>query len=58
MPITVTRCVLMASASRKFAPQHHNRDYAQQHVGAPDCFSGTHFNIGLLSRFLTDWAAH
>jgi hypothetical protein len=55
MPITVTRCVLMASASRDFAPQHHNRDYAQQHAGAPDMFLGTHFNIGLLSRFLTDW---
>lgn len=56
MPITVTRCVLMASASRDFAPQHHNRDFAQQQAGASDMFLGTHFNIGMLSRYLTDWA--
>jgi len=56
MPITVTRCVFMASASRDFAPQHHNRDFAREQAGAPDMFLGTHFNIGMLSRFLTDWA--
>jgi hypothetical protein len=55
MPITVTRCVFMASASRDFAPQHHNRDYAQDRANAPDMFLGTHFNIGMLSRFVTEW---
>ena len=55
MPITVTRCVFMASASRDFAPQHHNREYAQQQSKTRDIFLGTHFNIGMLSRFLTDW---
>jgi hypothetical protein len=55
MPITVTRCAFMASASRDFAPQHHNREYAQQQSKAPDMFLGTHFNIGILCRFMTDW---
>lgn len=55
MPITVTRCVFMASASRDFAPQHHNREYAQERSKAPDMFLGTHFNIGMLCRFMTDW---
>jgi hypothetical protein len=55
MPITVTRCVFMASASRDFAPQHHNREYARERSKTPDIFLGTHFNFGMLSRFLTDW---
>lgn len=55
MPITITRCVFMASASRDFAPQHHNQEYAQQRSKARDMFLGTHFNIGMLSRFMTDW---
>jgi hypothetical protein len=55
MPITVTRCAYMASASRDFAPQHHNRDYAQQIAKTKDMFLGTHFNSGMMSRFLTDW---
>ena len=55
MPITVTRCAMMASASRDFAPQHHNREYAQQRSKARDMFLGTHFNIGMLCRFMTDW---
>jgi len=56
MPITVTRCVMMAAASRDFAPQHHNREYAQNRSKAPDMFLGTHFNAGMMSRFMTDWA--
>jgi hypothetical protein len=55
MPITVTRCVFMASASRDFAPQHHNREYAQQRSKTKDMFLGTHFNAGMMSRFMTDW---
>jgi hypothetical protein len=55
MPITVTRCVFMASASRDFAPQHHNQEYAQQRSKAPGMFLGTHFNIGMLCRYMTDW---
>jgi hypothetical protein len=56
MPVTVTRCVYLASATRDFAPHHHNRDYAQNEVQARDMFLNTPFNIGILSRFLTDWA--
>lgn len=55
MPITVTRCVYMASASRDFAPQHHNREYAQGFAKTKDMFLGTHFNSGMMSRFMTDW---
>jgi acyl dehydratase len=55
MPITVTRCSFMASASRDFAPQHHNSWYAQNLSKTPDMFLGTHFNLGMLSRFMTDW---
>jgi hypothetical protein len=55
MPITVTRCIFMASASRDFAPQHHNSWYAQTRSKTRDMFLGTHFNLGMLSRFMTDW---
>ena len=56
MPITVTRCVYLASATRDFSPQHSNRDYAQQRSKTKDVFVNTPFNMGMLSRFLTDWA--
>ena len=56
MPITVTRCVYLASATRDFSPQHSNRDYAQQRSKTKDVFVNTPFNLGMVSRFLTDWA--
>jgi acyl dehydratase len=56
MPITFTRCVYLASATRDFSPQHHNRAYAQQRSKAKDIFVNTPFNIGMLGRFMTDWA--
>jgi hypothetical protein len=55
MPITVTRCIYLASATRDFSPHHSNRDYAQQQVHARDMFLNTPFNAGMLSRFSTDW---
>ena len=55
MPITVTRCVYLASATRDFSPQHSNRDYAQQRSKTKDVFVNTPFNMGMVSRFLTDW---
>jgi acyl dehydratase len=55
MPITVTRCIYLASATRDFSPHHSNRDYAQQVIGARDMFANTPFNAGMLSRFVTDW---
>jgi hypothetical protein len=55
MPITTTRCVYLASATRDFSPQHSNRDYAQQQSKTRDIFVNTPFNLGMVSRFLTDW---
>ncbi|MEE9606924.1 MAG: MaoC family dehydratase N-terminal domain-containing protein [Myxococcota bacterium] len=55
MPITVTRCAFMASASRDFAPQHHNTWYCHNKSGVREMFLGTHFNLGMLSRFMTDY---
>lgn len=55
MPITVTRCVFMASASRDFAPQHHNTWYCHNKSRVREMFLGTHFNMGMLSRFMTDY---
>ncbi len=55
MPITVTRCVFMASASRDFAPQHHNTWYCHNKSQTREMFLGTHFNLGMLSRFMTDY---
>lgn len=56
MPITFTRCVYMASATRDFSPQHSNREYAQQRSKTKDVFVNTPFNLGMVSRFMTDWA--
>ncbi len=55
MPITVTRCAFMASASRDFAPQHHNTWYCHNKSRTREMFLGTHFNLGMLSRFMTDY---
>jgi acyl dehydratase len=55
MPITVTRCAFMASASRDFAPQHHNTWYCHHKSHVREMFLGTHFNLGMLSRFMTDY---
>ena len=56
MPITLTRCVYLASATRDFSPQHSNRDYAQSRSKTKDVFVNTPFNIGMVGRFMTDWA--
>jgi acyl dehydratase len=56
MPITFTRAVYLASATRDFSPQHSNRDYAQQRSNTRDVFVNTPFNMGMVSRLLTDWA--
>ena len=55
MPMTFTRCVYLASATRDFSPQHSNREYAQQKSKTKDVFVNTPFNMGMISRFLTDW---
>lgn len=56
MPINTTRCVMMASATRDFSPQHSNPEYAKQRSGARDVFVNTQFNLGMVSRLVTDWA--
>ena len=56
MPFTTTRAAYLASATRDFSPQHSNREYAQQRSKTKDVFVNTPFNVGMISRFLTDWA--
>ena len=56
MPYTTTRAAYLASATRDFSPQHSNREYAQERSNAKDVFVNTPFNMGMISRFLTDWA--
>ena len=56
MPINMTRCVFMASATRDFSPQHSNPDYAKNRSGTRDVFVNTQFNMGMVSRLATDWA--
>jgi acyl dehydratase len=55
MPITFTRCVYLASATRDFSPQHSNRDYAAQRSKTKDVFVNTPFNLGMVGRAMTDW---
>ncbi|MAG29946.1 MAG: hypothetical protein CL908_03515 [Deltaproteobacteria bacterium] len=45
-----------ASATRDFSPQHSNRDYCQERSKTKDVFVNTPFNMGMVARFLTDWA--
>jgi acyl dehydratase len=56
LPITVTRCVYLASATRDFSPQHSNRDYCHERSKTKDVFVNTPFNVGMVGRFMTDWA--
>lgn len=56
MPINMTRCVYLASATRDFSPQHSNPEYARERSRTKDVFINTPFNMGMVSRFVTDWA--
>jgi acyl dehydratase len=55
IPVTPTRVVAGAIASRDFMPVHHDREYANSQ-GAPDIFMNILSDTGYCSRFLTDWA--
>lgn len=55
MPLTPTRIVAGAIASRDYMPVHHDRDYATSQ-GAPDIFMNILTTNGYISRFVTDWA--
>ncbi len=54
MPVTLTRCVLDAAATRDFFPGHHDRGYARSQ-GARDVYLNTMFYHGLVDRIVTDW---
>ena len=55
LPMTATRIVAGAIATRDFMPVHHDRDYANTQ-GAPDIFMNIISTNAYCSRFLTDWA--
>lgn len=55
LPMTATRIVAGAIATRDFMPVHHDQDYANQQ-GAPDLFMNILSTNGYCSRYLTDWA--
>ncbi len=56
LPITHLRLVYAASATRDFSPQHSDPRYAREKALARDIFANTPFQLGLVSRYLTDWA--
>jgi acyl dehydratase len=55
LPMTATRIVAGAIATRDFMPVHHDRDYANAQ-GAPDIFMNVISTTAYCTRFLTDWA--
>jgi acyl dehydratase len=55
VPITPTRVVAGAIATRDFMPVHHDRDFANGQ-GAPDIFLNVISSNAYVTRFLTDWA--
>jgi len=55
LPVTTTRIVAGAIASRDFMPVHHDRDYARKQ-GAPDVFMNILTTNGYVARYATDWA--
>ena len=55
LPMTPTRVVAGAIATRDFMPVHHDRDYANQQ-GAPEIFMNILSDTAYCSRFVTDWA--
>ena len=55
IPMTATRIVAGAIATRDFMPVHHDRDYANAQ-GAPDIFMNIMSTNAYCSRYLTDWA--
>lgn len=55
LPLTTTRIVAAALATRDFMPVHHDRDFARKQ-GAPDLFVNILTTNGFVSRYVTDWA--
>lgn len=55
IPMTASRIVAGAIATRDFMPVHHDRDYANTQ-GSPDIFMNILSTNAYCSRYLTDWA--
>ena len=55
VPITTTRIVACAIASRDYQDVHHDRNLAIKR-GSPDIFMNILTSGGLSGRYLTDWA--
>ena len=55
LPMTATRVVAGALATRDFMPVHHDKAYANAQ-GAPEIFMNIFSDAAYCSRFLTDWA--
>ena len=55
LPLTTTRIIAGAIASRDFMPVHHDKDYANSQ-GAPHMFVNILTTNGLVARYITDWA--
>lgn len=55
LPVTLSRCVMDAAATRDFFPGHHDRDYARGQ-NARDAYLNTMFLHGFVDRVVTDWA--
>ncbi len=55
VPLTTTMVVTTAIATRDFTPVHHDRAAARAQ-GAPDIFLNILTTMGLVQRFVTDWA--
>ena len=55
LPLSYTRVVAGAIATRDFMPAHHEKEYAVAQ-GAPHIFLNIMTSNAFVSRYLTDWA--
>lgn len=54
LPVTPTRIVAGALATRDFQDVHHDRDLAHK-KGSKDIFLNINTSLGLMQRYVTDW---
>jgi hypothetical protein len=55
LPVTPTRIVAGALATRDFQDVHHDRDLAHK-KGSADIFFNINTSMGFMQRYVTDWA--
>jgi acyl dehydratase len=55
LPVTPTRIVAGALATRDFQDVHHDRDLAHK-KGSKDIFLNINTSLGFMQRYVTDWA--